>query len=143
MAKKASSKKNSSTKSKIAWGAGIGALAAGAAGAYFLYGTKEGAKKRKQMKSWVVKMKGDVMKKLEGLKEVNEKAYNKAIDEVASKYKKVKSIDSEELGKIVNEMKKHWKNVRKEIEGETKKKTTKKKPTAKKTTRKKTTKKNS
>ncbi len=137
MAKKTSSKKETSTKKYVAWGAGIGALAAGAAGAYFLYGTKEGAKRRKKIKSWAVKMKADVMKKLENLKEVNEEVYNKVIDEVASQYKKVKSIDPEEVAVLVAEMKRYWKNVKKDIEPKVKKKTAKKKTSAKKKTAKK------
>ena len=133
MAKKANQKKDSS---KGGWmlGAGIGAFVAGAAGAYFLYGTKEGAKRRKQVKGWAVRMKGDVMKRLERLKEVNEETYNKVIDEVASQYKKVKSIDPEDVNALVNDMKRYWKNISKELHAPAKKKSTSKKGTAKKTT---------
>jgi hypothetical protein len=47
-------KKTISTKSKVAVGAGLAAIAvAGVAGAYFLYG-KDGAKNRKKVKSWAI-----------------------------------------------------------------------------------------
>lgn len=135
MAKKTSNSKKTSTKSYLTWGAGIGALAAGAAGAYFLYGTKEGAKRRKKIKSWAVRMKGDVMKKLENLKEVNEEIYNKVIEEVGEQYKKVKSIDPQEVADLVDEMKRYWKHVKKDLQTPAKKKTsTKKKATSSKKT---------
>lgn len=141
MAKKVNDKKKSNTKSRAAWGIGLGALAAGAAGAYFLYGTKEGAKRRKQMKSWMVRMKGDVMKKLENLKEVNEEIYNKVIDEVGEQYKKVKSIDPQEVAGLVDSMKRYWKYVSKDLQTTVKKKSpsTKKRSTGKSTTKKKAT----
>ena len=129
MTKKTNQKK-SSTKSRAAWGVGLGALAAGAAGAYFLYGTKEGAKRRKRMKSWMVRMKGDVMKKLENLKEVNEEIYNRVIDEVGEQYKKVKSIDPQEVAGLVDDMKRYWKHVSKDLETPTKKKPASKKSTS-------------
>ncbi|MGM0482648.1 MAG: hypothetical protein ACQEP6_02180 [Patescibacteria group bacterium] len=132
MTKKTSDNKKRSAKSYLTWGASIGALAAGAAGAYFLYGTKEGAKRRKKMKSWAVRMKGDVMKKLENLKEVNEEIYNKVIDEVGEQYKKVKSIDPQEVADMVDEMKRYWKHVRKDLEAPAKKASSKKKTSAKK-----------
>ncbi|MFP4022838.1 MAG: hypothetical protein ACLFNR_02165 [Candidatus Paceibacterota bacterium] len=139
--KKKDQNKKSNTKSYLAWGAGIGAVVAGAAGAYFLYGTKEGAKRRKQMKSWAVKMKGDVMKRLEDLKEVNQQTYNKIIDEVAAKYEKMRSVEPQELAALVTDMKRYWKHVEKEVKDGDKKKTTQKKTPAKKTasTAKKTT----
>ena len=50
---------------------GAGLIAAAAAGAYFLLGTKEGQKKQKQIKGWMVKAKGEVMDKMEDMKEVS------------------------------------------------------------------------
>ncbi len=142
MAKKTNSKKKTEAKKYVTWGAGIGALAAGAAGAYFLYGAKEGPKRRKKIKSWALKMKADVMKKLENLKEVNEEVYNKVIDEVASQYKKAKSIDPEEVAVLVSEMKRYWKNIKKDIEPKPKKRSaSRKKSPAKKKTAKRSTKK--
>ena len=129
---KKTTKKEDNTNKYLAWGAGLGAVAAGVAGAYFLYGSKEGAKRRKKIKSWTLKMKGDVMKKLESLKEVNEEIYNRVIDEVASQYKKVKSIDAEEIASLAIEMKRYWKNIKKDIQSPVKKKTSTKKKTAKK-----------
>ncbi len=142
MTQKKNNKKKSNSSNYFAWGAGLGALVAGVAGAYFLYGTKEGAKKRKKIKSWTLKMKGDVMKRLEDMKEVNEEVYNKVVDEVGSKYEKVKSIDPEEVAKLVVEMKRYWKHIQKDLKNSTQKKSPAKKKTVSKS-KKKTTKKTS
>lgn len=142
MTKKKSDKDKSNSTSCLTWGAGLGAIVAGVAGAYFLYGAKEGAKRRKKIKSWTLKMKGDVMKRLEDVKEVNEDVYNKVVDEVGAKYEKIKSIDPEEVANLVIEMKRYWKHIQKDIKTTVKKKTPAKKKVATKT-KKKTTKKTS
>ena len=49
---------------KMAIGVGIAALAAAAAGAYYLYGSDKSAKNRKHIKSWMLKMKAEVMDKI-------------------------------------------------------------------------------
>src|SRR3989344_8569266 len=78
-------KNKNQTKSKLALaavGAGVAVLAAGAAGSYFL----QTAKNRKKLKGWMLKMKGETLEKIEKLKEVNEKAYHKAVDAAAKRY---------------------------------------------------------
>ncbi len=45
----------------MATGFGLAALAAAAAGAIFLYGTDAGKKRRAQIKSWSLRMKGDIL----------------------------------------------------------------------------------
>lgn len=100
---------------KLAIGAGVAAVvAAAAAGAYFLYG-RDGVKNRKQLKSWIVKMKAEVMEGLEKLKVVNEGAYNAVVDAVAEKYGKAKDISPKELAILVKEMKGHWRRISKEF----------------------------
>ena len=70
------------------------------AGAYFLYG-KDGAKNRKKIRSWSLKMKADVMDQIEKLKDVTEESYSMVIDQVAEKYSKVKNIDLSELDALI------------------------------------------
>ena len=103
-------------------GIGTALVAAAAAGAYFLYGTSKGASQRKKLRGWAIKMKGEVIEQLEKLKEINEEAYHRAVETVAEKYRKMKSIDQMDVEQIVAEMKKHWRNVRLEIEGGKRKK---------------------
>jgi hypothetical protein len=101
---------------KVAWGVGVAALAAATAGAYFFYGTKKGAKARKQIKGWMLKAKGEVLEKLEGMQDISEEAYKKVIDEVGAKYKAVKNIDSKDLEAFAKELKSHWKDIKKEVD---------------------------
>jgi CRISPR/Cas system CSM-associated protein Csm4 (group 5 of RAMP superfamily) len=128
---------------KVGIGVGIGALAAAAAGAYYFYGTKEGAKKRKKITSWMLKMKGEVLAELEKLENVSEKKYHQIVDAAVKKYSKMKHIDKKELMALKADMKKHWKNIKKQIDSKPKKKAPAKKKKApakkKKTTKRKTT----
>ncbi len=91
-------------------GMALAGLAA-VAGAVFLYGTEAGKKKRKAMKGWMLKAKGEVMEKLENLKEVNEENYNKVVEAVEAKYKALKTVAPEDLAEVVADLKKSWKHI--------------------------------
>ena len=97
----------------------IGAIASVIAGAYYLYGSKEGQAKRKQIAAWSVKMKGEVLHGIEKLKEVSEPKYKEVVKQVAAKYKQV---DKGELKKIVDEMMSTWNKMKKEVNAEIAKK---------------------
>ncbi len=56
--------KNKAEGHKVAVGVGLGMLAAMSAGAYYLYGTKEGAKKRVKIRGWALKAKGEMLERL-------------------------------------------------------------------------------
>jgi len=112
---------------------GLGALAALSAGAYFLYGTKEGAKKRVKIKGWMLKAKGEVLEKMEALKEVNEVTYNNVLSSVMKKYEGLKNIDQAEVALMMTDLKKHWSSIKKHIDVATKAK----KPVARKSVTKK------
>ena len=89
--------------------AGIGAtVAAIGAAAYVLFGP-DAKKNKKVIKGWAVKMKGEIIEKLEEAKEISEPTYHKIIDTVSAKYAKVKKIDPHELELAVSDIKKHWK----------------------------------
>ncbi|MDO9231458.1 MAG: hypothetical protein Q7U36_03220 [bacterium] len=91
----------------------IGASLAGvAATAYFFFGPK-GKKHRDHAKSWAIKMKGDVIERLEKAKEITEPIYLEIIDAVSKDYAKEKVATKEEIGAIANDLKKHWKSISK------------------------------
>lgn len=96
---------------------GLAALAAAAAGAYFLYGSDTATANRKKLKSWMLHLKADVMDKMETMKDVSESTYDKAVTEIAEKYAQMKDIDQEELAHLVKRLKSHWKDIKKEIDG--------------------------
>jgi len=106
---------------KVALGAGIATIAAAAAGAYFLYGTKEGAKRRKQISGWMLKMKGEVLEKMEVMEDISEVAYHDIVDAVAKSYKNIKNVEPKEVTALAEELKKHWKNIKKHLLGANKK----------------------
>ena len=98
----------------------IAAFAAGVAAGYFLYG-KDGAKNRKKVKGWMLKAKGEVLERLEKLKDIDEEDYNKIIDSVSAKYSKMKSLDKDEVAKLMDDLRVHWKSIEKKLEPKKKK----------------------
>lgn len=89
----------------------LGASLAGlAASAYFFFGPN-GKKNQKHAKSWAIKMKGEVVEKLEKAKEVSEPMYHQIIDTVAKKYAKGAKIGQAEIDELAKDLKKHWKTM--------------------------------
>lgn len=97
----------------------IGAIASVIAGAYYLYGSKDGVAKRKQIAAWSVKMKGEVLQGIEKLKDVSEPAYKDIVKKVSEKYK---TVDKGELKKVVDELHSTWSKMKKEVNAEIAKK---------------------
>ena len=119
MNKKQTSQKGMSAGEKIAIGAGVvGASVA----AYLLFGP-EGKKNRKIVKGWAVKMKGEIMEKVESIKDLTEPVYENIVDQIQSKYEKLKNIDKKEVLAVAAEMRKHWKAVSKTAKPKKKAKT--------------------
>ena len=101
------------TKEKLI-GAGIGVAALAAAGAYFLYG-KKGAKNREKITGWALQLKGEVLEKMEKLKEIDQEAYDKLVDETAARYGRVKRASASELKIITAELKNAWGHIGKQL----------------------------
>ncbi len=96
-------------------GVGIAALAATVAGAYYLYGSDKSAHHRKQVKSWMLKMKADVMDEVENIKDLSQETYDKTVDNVSKKYAQIKTVDTDELKALTERMKSHWKEIQADI----------------------------
>ena len=120
---------NNKGNNNLAMELGIAAVAAAAAGAYFLYGSTKGISRRKVLKSWMVKMKGEVMEEIENMKDLSEDLYNSSIDKISEKYAQIQNIDRDELSNTVKRLKGHWKDIKKIADKTTKKKTIKAKTT--------------
>lgn len=125
---KAAPKKESHTGLMVLGGLAVAA----AAGAYFAYGNKEVQKKVKKVRSWALKAKGEVLEKIEKLKQIDEELYYKTIDAVVGKYQKIKSVDLGELTAVAKDLKSHWKQIKRELGSDTKKVKKAVKKTAKK-----------
>ncbi len=115
MAKKA--KNEGGVGKALAVGASV---AAASAAAYLLFGP-EGKKNRKKINSWAVKMKGEMIEKLENAKEITEPVYHKIVDDVSAKYSKLKNVDSNDVEEAVGELKKHWKSLLRDMKPKKKK----------------------
>lgn len=98
-------------------GAGLAVVAtiAAAAGAYFIYGTKEGAKTKKKIKGWALKAKGEVLEKIEKLKDVSEESYNNTVATVMQKYEKMRAEHGDEIDAVTKELKGYWSHLKKHM----------------------------
>ena len=91
----------------------LGASIAGAAAtAYFFLGPK-GKKHQREAKAWAIKMKGDVVEKLETAREISEPVYKTIVDSVSSMYAKRKGlgVNSKDVKALAKDLKKHWKSI--------------------------------
>ncbi len=118
MATKSDGKKSAATgaakkSNAVGVGVGLGAAAVAAAGAFFLYGSKNAAKNRKQVKSWALKAKADVLEKLEDASEMTEKEYNDLIKSVSGAYAGAKNASKKDILEFGKEMKDHWRQIEK------------------------------
>ena len=107
-AKKKNEKPN--LKTGIIVGAGI---ASAIAGGIFLYGP-QGKKNRKQITTWAIKAKADVLDEMSKMKEVSEEKYHQAVDKTMTKYGRLKNVSQSEVIQLGKELKKHWQAVSKE-----------------------------
>ncbi|MCK5059677.1 MAG: hypothetical protein KAR00_00840 [Candidatus Pacebacteria bacterium] len=103
-----------SKKVNVGIGVGVAAAAATLAGC-FLYG-KNGKKRLKKLKGWTLKAKGEIVEKVEQLKEMNEEAYYAVVDQVLHRYTNAREVGEDELLALSSELKKHWKDIKGEFE---------------------------
>ena len=96
-------------------GAGIGVAAVVALGTYFLYG-KNGARNREKIAGWMLKLKGEVLEKVEEINDLNEQAYCKIVDEVSARYAKLEKVGAEELKHLASELKGAWGHLSEQLE---------------------------
>lgn len=87
-------------------------LASLAATAYFFFGPKGKAHQR-HAKAWAIKMKADVIAKLESAKKITEPLYHQIIDAVAKEYTREKKAGQSEVKALAQDLRKHWKTISK------------------------------
>ena len=85
-------------------------LAGLVAGAYFFLGPK-GKKHQRHAKAWAIKMKGDVVEKLEQASEITEPVYHEIINSVSKDYEKGMKAGRAEIDELATDLKKHWKTI--------------------------------
>jgi gas vesicle protein len=103
--------KNKSTRKVVEKTLIIGAgLATATIAATLLFG-KNGKKNRKGLKDWSLKMKEEIIEKVQELKVVGAPVYAEIVDRVAKKYSTIKEIGQEELKQEIAMLKKEWHNA--------------------------------
>jgi hypothetical protein len=108
-------KKTAISNTQIAVGAGIGAaVLAAAAGTYFLYG-KDAPKRRKAVRSWMLKAKGEILEQIEKLPDLDQATYFALIDTASQKYAGLKDVSSAEVADLVKELRSHWRGIKKQL----------------------------
>ncbi len=97
-----------STAQKVGIGFSLTAAAVTAAGAYFLYGSKNAAQNRKNVKGWMLKAKGEVLEKLEKAEAITAEEYKALVETAVKAYGTVKSATAGEVKDFQKEMQQHW-----------------------------------
>lgn len=95
-------------------GTGVGLAALAAIGAYFIAG-KKGAGNRELIRGWMLKMKGEVLEKVEDLKHLDKEDYYKIVDEAAARYERLERVGAEELKRLTQDLKGAWEHLSKEL----------------------------
>ncbi|HTH93423.1 MAG TPA: hypothetical protein VL576_03020 [Candidatus Paceibacterota bacterium] len=102
-------KKNEGTSAGTVAAVGAGVIALAAA-SYFFFGP-EGKKNRHNLKGWMVKMKGEILEKMEDAKDLTEAGYEKLVDAVAVKYAKAGKVSEQEVRLFAGVLKKQWQGI--------------------------------
>jgi 6-phosphogluconolactonase (cycloisomerase 2 family) len=112
--KKAAPKKAVLTdKQKLSIGIGLSAAVVAAAGTFFLAGSRNAAKNRKTVKSWMLKAKAEVLEGLEKAQEMSQSDYDALIEQVSTVYAGVQSASKADISGFKKEMKEHWTKIAK------------------------------
>lgn len=96
---------------KLGIGVGLTAAAVAAAGAYFLYGSKDAPENRKKVKSAILKAKAEVLEVLENAKEITEDEFHELVEGVASTYASVQSLSKKDISEFKKEMRENWQDL--------------------------------
>ena len=95
---------------KVAIGAGVAALGAASAGAYYLFGPKAKAHQKKA-EMLMAKMKKEVLSEAKKAKSATMPVYHKAVDVVSSNYAKQYKENGKEIKAFAKKLKSEWKGA--------------------------------
>lgn len=101
-------KEGMNTAQKVGIGFGLTAAAVTAAGAYFLYGSKQSTQNRKKVKGWMLKAKGEVLEALEKAETITEAEYKALVETASGAYSTMKNATVGEVKDFKKEMGEHW-----------------------------------
>ncbi len=96
-----------STKTLLALGAGVAAIATSS---YYFFGPK-GKDHRENLKGWMIKMKGEIIERIEDVKELTEPVYHEIVDSVVATYAATSKVSKEELQAFAERLKSQWRDI--------------------------------
>ena len=96
---------------KLGIGVGLTTAAVAAAGAYFLYGSKDAPENRKKVKSGLLRAKAEVLEVLESAQEITEDEFKDLVDGVVATYSKVQTLSKKDLADFKKEMMGNWEEL--------------------------------
>jgi len=96
---------------KLGIGVGLTTAAVAAAGAYFLYGSKDAPENRKKIKSGILRAKAEVLESLENAKEITEDEFRDLVNGVVDTYSTVQSLSKKDLKEFKADMLENWEDL--------------------------------
>lgn len=90
----------------------IGATAAALAAGTYFFKSKLDKRQAGRMKGWMVRMKGDIIERLEGAEEITESIYRKIIDAAANAEMVGSKVPRSEILQLATDLKRQWKTIR-------------------------------
>ncbi len=96
--------------------AGIAALGAAAATAYYFYADKKAARHRKEIKDWAGRAKKDIIKEIGQLKTLSKPTYEKIVAAAVKKYGQYKKAAPGEMARMQKELKGYWQKISRRIQ---------------------------
>lgn len=105
-----------SSKTILSVGAGLAAIAT--AGYYFL--GPEGKSNQKKTKGWMFKMKGEIIERIEDVKDLTESAYKDIVDSVAETFAETAKVSKSEIKAFAGRLKDQWGDLQDDAKSTTK-----------------------
>jgi hypothetical protein len=102
-------------KGKSHTGIVTGLSAALAAGAVYFYGP-DGESRRNNFRGWILKTKGEVLDKLEGIESVTKDTYEDIVDSAIEKFATERARREQEVDIIRQELKSNWGYIKSAVE---------------------------
>lgn len=103
--------------------AGVAATGAALAGAYYLYGSENATKHRRDLKAWSNKAEREIVREAKKFKAktLTDANINAIIGTVAKQYESTKNLDASDVRDFVATMKTRWQDAKKIAKGKQKK----------------------
>lgn len=97
-----------------------GITAAATAGALYLYSQSE-EETKKELRGWVLKVKGDVMEGIENSEKLNRESYEKIVDDSIEKFGEFKEEQKPHVEEVRADLKGHFDDIKANLEEGSKK----------------------